>query len=354
MKNSIFLSHAVADRDLVDRFVDFLNIAFNINRTQIYCTSLKGTKHIRTGNNFIADIKEHIEDTEVVLFFLTPNYLKSSFCLSELGAAWALGKRIYPILIPPLDYNSLDATPLKGVTQFIKLKDEESIFDIADDFKEMKLIGEIGTGLLRAKAMSFIQDMPGLCKFEENQQIDKEDYQKVLKEIDEITNNNIEQEKVIRNLNKKIEELKSAKNSKEVSEILLKGSNDKETFENLTETVKELLSPLDKLIVSSIYCNMYYSGEMSYWVSQDDFARARELEAEDYLIIDYDDGEIVPNESHPKIKKCIYALEDLKWFLEEKCSPEFFTYFEDTHERPLSINNKWFWEYIFKTSITMS
>jgi hypothetical protein len=354
MKNLIFLSHAVADRDLVDRFVDFLNIAFKIDRSQIYCTSLKGTKRIRTGNNFITDIKEHIEDTEVVLFFLTPNYLNSAFCLSELGAAWSLGKRIYPILIPPLDYNSLDATPLKGVTQFIKLKDEESIFDIADDFKEMNLISDIGTGLLRAKAISFIQDMPDLCNFEESQHIDKEDYQKVLKEIEEITNNNIEQEKMIRNLNKKIEELKSATNSTEVSEILIRGSNDEETFENLTENVKELFASLDNLIVSSIYCNKYYSGEMSYWVGQDDFARARELEAEDFLIIDLDEGEIVPNVSHPKIKKCISALEELKWFLEEKCTPEFFTYFENTYERPLSINNKWFWEYIFKTNITMS
>ncbi|MFJ9383814.1 TIR domain-containing protein [Peribacillus sp. NPDC101481] len=354
MKNLIFLSHAVADKDLVDRFVDFINIAFKIDRSQIYCTSLKGTKRIRTGNNFINDIKEHIEDTEVVLYFLTPNYLKSPFCLSELGAAWALGKRIYPILIPPLDYDELDSTPLKGVTQFIKLKDEESLFDIADDFKEMNILGDIGTGLLRAKAISFIKDMPELCKFNEDEHIDKHEYEKTQQEMREITENNIEQETEIRELKKKIEELKAAKDSKKVAEILLQGSNDRKTFDVLIENVKDLFTSLDNIVISSIYCNKYYIGEMRYWVSQDDFPRAQELEAEDYLIINFDDGVIEPNDSHPKIKKCIYALEELKWFLDEKCSSDFFNYFEDTYERPLSINNKWFWENMFKVRIIMS
>lgn len=351
MKNLIFLSHAVADKDLVDRFVDFIDIAFKIDRSQIYCTSLKGTKRIRTGNNFINDIKEHIVDTEVVLFFLTPNYLKSEFCLSELGAAWALGKRIYPILIPPMDYNALDATPLKGVTQYVKLKDEEALFDIADDFKEMNIIKDVGSGLLRAKAKSFINDVPALCKFEKSDHISIEDHQKALNELEEITKNNIEQEKEIRDLKKKIEELKSAKDSKEVSEILMQGSSDKETFENLTEKVGNLFYSLDDLTISSIYCNHFYLGEMRYLVNYEYLPRARELEAEGFLTID--EGEIVPNEYHPKIKKCIIALEDLKYFLEEKCGPEFYEYFEDTYEIQLSLNNKRFWEEIFNTSIIM-
>lgn len=351
MKNLIFLSHAVADKDLVDRFVDFFEIALKIDRSQIYCTSLKGTRSIRAGNNFINDMKEHIKDTELVLFFLTPNYLKSEFCLSELGAAWALGKTIYPILIPPMDYNSLDATPLKGVTQFVKLKDEEALFDIADDFKDMNIIREVGNGLLRAKAKSFIKDMPALCKFEESDYINIEDHQKVLNELEEITNNNFEQEKEIRDLKKKIEELKSAIDSKEVSEILMQGSNDKETFENLTEKIRHLFYSLDNLTISSIYCNDYYLGEMRYLVSQENLPRARELEAEGLLTID--EGEIVPNEYDPKIKKCIKALEDLKYFLEEKCGPEFFEYFEETYDMQLSINNKRFWEDIFNTSIIM-
>ena len=217
MSNLIFLSHSTKDKDLVDRFVDFLDVTFKIDRSEIYCTSLKGTKRIRTGDNFINDIRENITSTEVVLY-LTPNFLKSNFCLSELGASWALGKKIYPILVPPLEKEALKSTPLNGVAQFLELKSEDALFDMADEFKDMGIINEISTGLLKAKARSFFEDMPKLLFVESEDNISKGEYDKVKKEMDEIMDNNIEQEQIIRELKNEIEHISALKDSDQIME----------------------------------------------------------------------------------------------------------------------------------------
>lgn len=56
MSKSIFISHAVADKALVDRFVELLQIGSNVNGEDIFCSSLEGMG-IPTGKNFIEFIK---------------------------------------------------------------------------------------------------------------------------------------------------------------------------------------------------------------------------------------------------------------------------------------------------------
>lgn len=131
MGKTIFLSHASKDRKLVEYFVDFLQIGLNLNSDEIYCTSFGD---IQTGHNFVDSIKANITiNTKYIIFLMTPNYFNSYFCLSELGAAWALNHNIYPIIVPPLDYNILNNTPLLG-TNAIMLNNKEHLFKMCQDF----------------------------------------------------------------------------------------------------------------------------------------------------------------------------------------------------------------------------
>ena len=38
---------------------------------------------------------------------ISSNYKKSEICLNEMGAAWALDKRIIPIVFPDVDFESI-------------------------------------------------------------------------------------------------------------------------------------------------------------------------------------------------------------------------------------------------------
>ena len=109
----IFISHSTKDVELIEKFLDFLEIAMGISREEVYCTSIAGT--ISTGQKFIDNIENNIKSAKIVIFIITPQYLKSKFCLAEMGAAWVLNQKIYPLIFNPLDFDVLEDTPLKGI-----------------------------------------------------------------------------------------------------------------------------------------------------------------------------------------------------------------------------------------------
>lgn len=122
----IFISHSSEDKDLVFMFVDLLTQGFHINKNEIFCTSIENS--LRVGEDFIMSIKENLHDSEIVLFLITPNYITSKFCIMEMGAAWAYKNNIVPIIVPPLDYNVLNDTPMKTI-QALLLNDGEELFN---------------------------------------------------------------------------------------------------------------------------------------------------------------------------------------------------------------------------------
>jgi len=113
MDKKLFISHATADANIVEPFVRFLKDGLGINGDDIFCTSMIGT--LKTGDDFIAQIKESLQGCKKVVFIITENYLRSAFCLAELGAAWAIEQNIYPIIVPPVTFSDLSKTPLSTV-----------------------------------------------------------------------------------------------------------------------------------------------------------------------------------------------------------------------------------------------
>lgn len=354
MGNLIFLSHSSADKELVDRFVDFLDTAFKIERSDIYCTSLEGTKSIRTGSNFINDIKENIEDTEIVLYFLTPNFLKSHFCLSELGASWALSKRIYPILIPPIEFEDLEGTPLKGVTQFLRITNEKALHKMADEFKEMGIIKDIVVGLLMAKAASFIKDMPSLCEFEGDSTVRIEDYNELKKQMNEVIENNIEQERTIRELKEEIEQISSLKNQEEIREIKIGNLPVWNQFKEYIEDVKDNFVKLDRYIISAIYHDQYFKDGLGFWPIKDDWGIIEKLAAEKFLEIDEGRSEVTPNYDDYIIEKAVKSLRSLENFLSEEETEEIFLLFREEYQQNIDLTSKRFWETMFDVRIVMN
>ncbi|RKI39588.1 toll/interleukin-1 receptor domain-containing protein [bacterium D16-51] len=128
----IFISHSSKDKELVLMFVDLLVQGFHIDYDEIFCTSMDNA--LRVGEDFIKSIKENLHDSEIVLFLITQNYIDSKFCIMEMGAAWAFKDNIFPIIVPPLDYNILNDTPLK-IIQSIILSDAEDLFKKLYEYK---------------------------------------------------------------------------------------------------------------------------------------------------------------------------------------------------------------------------
>lgn len=64
---------------------------------------------------------------------LTPSYIKSPFCLAEMGAAWALGQIIYLILVSPLKFSDLQGTPIQA-KKCLNLFDKASLIKLGTTF----------------------------------------------------------------------------------------------------------------------------------------------------------------------------------------------------------------------------
>ena len=127
----IFISHSSKYAGLVDRFSEFLQMGMNLHQNDIFCTSMQGT--LPTGEDFITAIKNSMAECKATIFLLTEAYMDSPFCLAELGAAWALGQTIFPLVVPPLTFDDIRRTPISG-RQCLKLDSLKGIEQLGTDF----------------------------------------------------------------------------------------------------------------------------------------------------------------------------------------------------------------------------
>lgn len=127
--HKIFISHSSEDKMLIDEFVDkVLRLSCGFKTSEIIYTSLH-TTGVKFGENIPQFIKENIETSSVIFFMISPNYRKSEVCLNEMGAAWALNKKMISFLLPNTSFNSLGW--LTSFDKAIKIYDSEGLDKLA-------------------------------------------------------------------------------------------------------------------------------------------------------------------------------------------------------------------------------
>jgi hypothetical protein len=149
----IFVSHAVADKELVDAFVDFLQTGCGVVLDDIFCSSLEGMT-IPEGSTFVTFMEETLRDAEFVIMIISPSYYESVFCLCELGATWILKHNNFPILVPPLDWSDLKAilSPRHGG----KINDASDLANLLDRLKTIGK-GSMSTARFGLKRDGFLE-----------------------------------------------------------------------------------------------------------------------------------------------------------------------------------------------------
>ena len=130
----IFISHSSEDKSIVDLFKNIiLNAGLGILDTDIAYTSAPETG-VPTGGNIPQYIKENIADSDFVFFMISDNYRESEVCLNEMGAAWALGKNVKPLLLYDVSFKSVGW--LYGMNLCAKIDDADRLDELRDEFLE--------------------------------------------------------------------------------------------------------------------------------------------------------------------------------------------------------------------------
>ncbi len=107
MSALVFISHSHADQALAEALVEFVLGALDIEPDALRCTSVPGHQ-LPFGRTISEQLKADIDTSSAILVLLTRDSLRSNWVLFELGASWALGKIVVPILGRQL---SVDALP---------------------------------------------------------------------------------------------------------------------------------------------------------------------------------------------------------------------------------------------------
>ncbi len=125
----VFISHSSRDQEFVMRLITLIRSALNLQSDKIRCTSVNGFG-LDGGIATDEKLKKEIHHSKAFIAVITPQSIKSTYVLFELGARWGAEKPMIPLLTcgassdhlkSPLDaINALDASQSAQLHQFVE------------------------------------------------------------------------------------------------------------------------------------------------------------------------------------------------------------------------------------------
>ena len=113
--NDVFISYSRRDKVFVQKLYDCLTAADR--------TVWADWDSIPAASDWFAEIKQGIQETDSVVFVLSPEWIKSNECRKELNYAVEMGKRLFPILYLPVDPK--DVPPELGKINWVYMRDTD-------------------------------------------------------------------------------------------------------------------------------------------------------------------------------------------------------------------------------------
>ena len=340
---TIFISHASADKIIIDDFFDLLQTGCDLRRKEIFCSSVEGAG-IKTGEDFVRWIQKNMYKSELVILFFTPNYFDSRFCVAEMGAAWALRKNIFPIVIPNIDRDA-GAVLIGKQTEIVN---ETGLDELRDRIAEHHDSTAKATSRWSLKKAQFLK------KFREklpklpvpafvDQSLLEQEKEKVVAAMemnDELTEKN-------NNLREQIKLLEKAKDAIEVKKIKAVFSDKDQHYDEL---VKRVNKHLEKLTVIEVRC-VYASIRNESWVPDKydyrEYGKEIEKTVQREWIEEHESAEglfFEANVSHPHLIPVFDAINELDDFIKNKLSDNEKDKMAEELGYYINLQNREYWE----------
>lgn len=335
----VFISHASADKPLIDEFVTLLTTGVGLPLSEIYCTSLDGLG-ISAGEDIALEVATAINESEVCILILSPNYYASSYCLAEMGAIWIKQKNV---LLFKLDTLKKEDPGVFFPGRKVALCDKSGLAQIYDRLKVIK-----GFSVAKVERWQIRLDL-FLTKYSEATKrikapsiISISEHKEALDRNNELLALVGDNEAKITEQALLIEELKKAKDKEEVAAVIYRHAGTKSHYEELLAKLKATLSSVPNIVKDVLYSDARgepFSGDRDQW---------EEIErAEKRHLIYYSDSErsgYYPNSNHQKVANALTALRELGNLLAN--SPEFVEELSEQLGYPADLRNKDFWDEI--------
>lgn len=305
----IFISHAVKDKPIVDEFFDLLQTGINVSPNETFCSSLEGMS-IPGGTNFVDYIKGQIQEPDLILLMLSPRYLESPFCLCELGAGWAMSHNMLPLVIPPLEFSSLQGV-LTGINAYM-IDSAPKLTEFRDRMIQLLSLNAPPASRWEVKRDKFLKALPRLLKkLPQPSTVPLKDHKALEAKYEELLEEADETAEEISTLKEKVKRLEKCKDKDEVREVLREFTDEWSQFQSLCKRAKTFSDKLPSVAVEAIYHEI--TGKEGRPKGEELWDDIRSAIQDDYLIDS--DGNVEVNFDDPSVAEYSEAVEEVRSFL---------------------------------------
>ena len=127
----IFISHSSRNIEIVEHFCAALG-SLGVDKNSIFCSSIPG-QGVSNGEKLNDGIHKAIATSELLVYFISYDFINSPYCVEELGIGWYLSQEkkaeCYYLLVPDVEFSEIGG--------FINSKiDKFTVIDMShkDDF----------------------------------------------------------------------------------------------------------------------------------------------------------------------------------------------------------------------------
>ncbi|QDG52074.1 TIR domain-containing protein [Persicimonas caeni] len=348
--SKIFVSHASKDAPVSTAFVQqILEGALGFPHRRICHTSSPGT--IPIGSDIPPFLRQELDNADLVILLLSPNFAASPFCMAELGAAW-VQRKAFPLLIPPQGYNDLEG--VFEVTQAAKLDVPAALDGLRDRIIEEFEFDHKSTQRWNPERKLFLEQLDELvAELPRPDRVSRQQYATLQSQFSDAQD---AVEEITRELKEKdalIEKLKEAKDREEVREVLAESLDDWGKFDEMVADARELLDGLEKATREALFHKLHSGNgftpaserRTATWQSYWEDVEAADVKNE--VTIDHDRELVFANMDKLRVEKAFESLQALEEWLthdENGASEQFLDSYVEKYARNPNLDDRDFWD----------
>lgn len=310
----VFVSHAHADLALVEDFCDdILSMGCGLGAGDLFVSSLPD-HGVPSGSDLLSYVRSTVGTATLVVAIVSPTYPTRPVCVAELGAAWGVANKLFPVLVPRMRRDELGGV-LEGLA--VRYLNEESVLDELRD-----VLADLGVELPRqatwtrakGKWLRKVDELADALPVPDV--VPESALREAEAETSELREALGEAEAEIEKLKVQIVALAEAKDRDAVEEILL-DDDERTRFEQHAEAARRAHAEVPAIVSDVIKSHIRTSDGMPYPV-EDQWARdaADQAIAQGYLTYDEDTGSLRLSTKVRSVEDALHATQDLEWSLE--------------------------------------
>ncbi len=135
----VFISHSSEDKEFVNKISTFFQ-TLGIKSDNVFCSSIEG-QGVKNGERIEEKVRERLITSKLLFYVITKNFLKSNYCIQELGAGWILrdnrinGKKVFLLKLDDVKANDIKGF-INSDFKYSELN-QDSLMELIDDVSEV-------------------------------------------------------------------------------------------------------------------------------------------------------------------------------------------------------------------------